>query len=1137
VGQGDQRLQIHWHRGRDRADARVDPLGNQSVFGLELLARLTLQTATPLLRALRWGVGYLVCVTLAIGAVLDVSRRFNIPAGDATQTLKQFSRASGVEVLYPVDSVRGVRTNPVVGQRTAREALQALLAGTGLIVVEDELSGAVAVRRPQPTTPPNRPAFARMPAPILAPIDLDVGRPSDELVRLNPFEVRAAPPDSYDALDSNSLTAFRIDLAKLPATTSVFTQAFMEDAAATSIQDVLIKYAGTVGADPNNSAAALSMPGDRDGNGGGLGIRGLSSGPPKRDGLEGMRVLFRSPFGYIDNFSTERIEVIEGPQSLLYGAAGGGGVVNIVSKRAQFDQEHATLQARVDQYASKRAVIDANYGGDRLALRVAAAGEQRRNVRFNLGNDFYGLYVQAAVKLGPRSTLRLFSERDSNWGNIAFTPSATDLGNFLAADDPRRGQDVRYLALTHQLDDLGGVLGSNAVDYDHISSLAGWWSSERIDETYSGMTLESVLGHGFSAQLSGIYSETIDDRFVVSKNLVPPAGSTGAGANPFSSPAIRFTPSDNWQSDRTRAVRFTLLHEVDGRVGPWRARSQTAFGIQGSHQGPAFASSGIDRLYYQADENWQAIISPTVTTDYGRVPIGNLYIPLQSTISRQPAFRPGSTRITINGQNYVLQPRIQQDPARVTDQNPFGLVPNNPTPANPNGFSGQWNRGGETHDHQWFLANFTDWADGRLTTMAGLSVDRFTTLNSGPGNAVTYLAPRDYVGFQLGVNYRIEPLPALRVYANFSTADQSAGTTKDFYGRSLRVPSATSVWPEIGLKYNAPSGRLSAQLAFNPETKVAGETRNAGADFFNAVNPAGINGHFNSGDQWVNVDRVARSLELVVTASPSPNWRIRFSATHLEGEITSTVSYAQLYNDQFYARDGLVTYKDGTPVLVDPAAAGGAKTTPLTLAMINDPTSAYFASPDQDSGRITRSALITALTAVDPLHGSAATGVTGLPISEIQYGFANPHRGEITVVAAGDKTTGINEYSFNLQNRYAIETGRLRGLSVFVDFRTYLRNRAYYTSYFPPSATGSTFAATRVLYRLPNLTEVGLGLAYRHRLGSGLPKLTWTTRLNVENVFDNSRVWVVPSRTNGAILNARLSAQPRTFIWSNTIAW
>ena len=55
----------------------------------------------------------------------------------------------------------------------------------------------------------------------------------------------------------------------------------------------------------------------------------------------------------------------------------------------------------------------------------------------------------------------------------------------------------------------------------------------------------------------------------------------------------------------------------------------------------------------------------------------------------------------------------------------------------------------------------------------------------------------------------------------------------------------------------------------------------------------------------------------------------------------------------------------------------------------------------------------------------------------------------------------------------------------------------------------------------------------------GLPwigdRCTWTTQLNVRNVLGHSRVWVVPTSSNGTVLNARLSAQPREFVWTNTL--
>lgn len=998
----------------------------------------------------------------------------------------------------------------------------------------------------RPALPPARCYLAALAALLAAaPLARAADSNQDHVVQLNPFEVRSETDTGYGALQSNSLTAFRIDLDKMPATAQVFTRTFMDDIGATSIQDVLTEYSGTIFADP------LAEPGDRNGSGGELDIRGLPGGAPKRDGLTGTRSLLRSASGYTDSFDTERIEVIQGPQSLLYGAAGGGGVINQVSKRARFDHQGGFVQTRIDEYGTKRGVFDYNVGNNKFAFRVAGAGEKRRLVRYNLGGDFYGLYMQAAYRILPKTTLRVFHERVFNWGIVSYTPGIGDLQNFfyqhdasgnivrnsagvpvVDTHDPRRAQgNVNYLAMTGQLANLQGVLWNGPVDFYHISSFGTWWSSEKVDNKYTGINLQTALPWNFNADVTAIYSETLDDRFTQSKNLVPAAGYTGSGANPFDGTAIRVTPGENFQSDRTRDIAGTLMRDDRFRLWKLPVHSQTALRGEYLHQGPAFGSSGIDELYYKADANWNAIISPTVTSDYGRIPIGSIYYPIQAGIPLKPVFAPGTRRITIGGQNYVLEPRIKQDPALVSPTNPAGLVPNNPTKSNPNGFSGNWNRGGETHNELASLANFTEWGeDGRLTTLIGASLNRFETLNIGPSR-VTYLAPRNYWGYQFGANYAL--WHGLRVYANVSTAGMAAGTTNDFYGNPLKVPKAKSPTPEVGVKYYTPDGKFTLQLAHNFSTEVQNQTINAGTAYFNAVNPNGINGRFNAGDQWINVDRKSSSTELTIAANPTHNWRLAFRAINLTGEVLNTVAYKQLYNDQFYTNGGDVSYADGTPVMVDPAGKGGAATAPLTLAMINDATNPYWAHPDPISGSITSSLLRTTLTAVNPVHGAAATGVTGLPISDVQYAWSNPGNGTITVVQAGDKNTGINEYTLNFQSAYRFSSGPLKGFGIFGDLRTYYKNRAYYVSYYP-SGTTNAVEASRVLYRLPSATVINLGLSYEHRLGT---RYEWKTQVNIYNLFNHYHVWVVPNASNGANLLARFSAEPRSIAWTNTISF
>lgn len=72
---------------------------------------------------------------------------FNLPADRAENSLKRLSAQSGIEVLFPTDAVAGVRTNAVRGEMTARDALDAMLSGTGLVAVQGKNSNSLSVRR------------------------------------------------------------------------------------------------------------------------------------------------------------------------------------------------------------------------------------------------------------------------------------------------------------------------------------------------------------------------------------------------------------------------------------------------------------------------------------------------------------------------------------------------------------------------------------------------------------------------------------------------------------------------------------------------------------------------------------------------------------------------------------------------------------------------------------------------------------------------------------------------------------------------------------------------------------------------------------------------------------------------------
>ncbi len=102
---------------------------------------------------LRWFVRELfllllaTCVLPALRAADEARKNFNLPAGAATQTLKQFASQAVREIVFAPEVVAGVQTRAISGDLAPRAALDAMLADTGLIASQDSRTGAFAVRK------------------------------------------------------------------------------------------------------------------------------------------------------------------------------------------------------------------------------------------------------------------------------------------------------------------------------------------------------------------------------------------------------------------------------------------------------------------------------------------------------------------------------------------------------------------------------------------------------------------------------------------------------------------------------------------------------------------------------------------------------------------------------------------------------------------------------------------------------------------------------------------------------------------------------------------------------------------------------------------------------------------------------
>jgi len=162
----------------------------------------------------------------------------------------------------------------------------------------------------------------------------------DDVITLNTFVASTSADRGYRP--GNSVSATRIDtpIADLPFSISAFTQQFIEDTGAKDLFDV-VRYAAGV-----NSFAREFQGGNAQ-----YTIRGFSQGV-LHDGFGAGDI-------YVDTVNVERVEVVKGPASLLYGQIQPGGIVNFITK-APKDAAFSNISTGYGSYNYARGTMDVN---------------------------------------------------------------------------------------------------------------------------------------------------------------------------------------------------------------------------------------------------------------------------------------------------------------------------------------------------------------------------------------------------------------------------------------------------------------------------------------------------------------------------------------------------------------------------------------------------------------------------------------------------------------------------------------------------------------------------------------------------------------------------------------------------------
>jgi catecholate siderophore receptor len=164
-----------------------------------------------------------------------------------------------------------------------------------------------------------------------------------------------------------------------------------------------------------------------------------------------------------DLYNVDRVEALKGPNAMIFGRGGAGGVINRVTRQAQWDRvREATVEGGSWQHG--RATFDIGDGvGDRLALRLTGVYENSEGFRDGFELERRGVNPTAAIQLGEDTMLRLSYEyfdydrtADRGIPSLAARPFATDPSTFFGDPDlsmTRATVNQAAIALEHYFSD------------------------------------------------------------------------------------------------------------------------------------------------------------------------------------------------------------------------------------------------------------------------------------------------------------------------------------------------------------------------------------------------------------------------------------------------------------------------------------------------------------------------------------------------------------------------------------------------------------------------------------------------------------------------------------------------------------
>ena len=372
--------------------------------------------------------------------------------------------------------------------------------------------------------------------------------PEGPVYELSPFEVTTSQDVGYLSTNSTAGTSLNTAIKDLPMSIQVINQDFITDIAASNLEEALNYSAGVFTSD---NEASRSVGATRGTQGGGSGDRSISSaGQGSRFAnvvyIRGLSTPFQNRMGFrygglvvtpnsdialgglLDSANIERIEVVKGPNSLLYGVGVLTGIVNVIPEKP-LSVPHYEVTVRGGSYGFLRTQVDftgplkSDWIPGKLNYRAAGSYETREDWTAFRENE--SEYWTVQLDYAPVDWINLFLEYQDGYTRLDGIGAQWIYDDINNAKDSefRNIYDEAYNWARHQ----GTIEGLRPLDPDGFSSSLRTIDAAGVQRTQPGFRQmdKEFVGGGYNRKYRITGPDTFTDRdeqnFIADLELTP----------------------------------------------------------------------------------------------------------------------------------------------------------------------------------------------------------------------------------------------------------------------------------------------------------------------------------------------------------------------------------------------------------------------------------------------------------------------------------------------------------------------------------------------------------------------------------------------------------------------------------------